>query len=71
MIVHVRHKDTGKVYEIPCVQVIVYNDSGQPVSIAYERDQLIVCTDAGQGDYSRTISDLKIRDIKPHGTAAD
>lgn len=71
MIVHVRHKETGKIYAIPCVQVVVYNDSGQPVSIAYERDELIVCTDAGQDDYSRTISDLRIGKIKPHASAAD
>ena len=69
MLVQVRHKETGKVYEIPCVQVVVYNDSGQPVSIAYERDKLIVCTDAGQGDYSRTISELKIGNLKSASAA--
>jgi hypothetical protein len=69
--VQVRHKDTGKVYLIPCSQVVVFNDSGQPVSLAYERDQLIVCTDAGQPDYSRTVDELKIGNIKTHAAAAD
>jgi hypothetical protein len=68
--VQVRHKETGRVYEIPCAQVVVYNDSGQPVSIAYERDDLIVCTDAGQPDYSRTIGELKIGNVKPYAAPA-
>ena len=67
MFVQIRHRDSGKIYLIPASQVVIANDDGQPVSIAYERTGLIVCTDATQQDFSTIVNDLRISDIKPNG----
>lgn len=67
MFVQIRHRDSGKIYLIPASQVVTVNDDGQPISIAYERSGLIVCTDATQQDFSTVVSDLRIADIKTDG----
>jgi hypothetical protein len=60
MLVQLRHQESGKIYVIPASQVVVFNDDGDPVDITYERDRLILCTDAGQSDFVNTIAALKI-----------
>lgn len=67
MFVQVRHRDSGKIYVIPVAQVVVANDNGQPVSVAYERSGLIVCADATQPDFSTIVSDLRLSNIKTDG----
>jgi hypothetical protein len=63
MLAQLLHRDSGKSYLVPTVQLVVYNDSGQPVAICYQRDGLIVFTDAAQSDFSSTIGELKINNI--------
>lgn len=63
MFVQILHKESGKTYVIPASQVVVFNDDGHPVSLTYERDGLLVCTDAAQQDFGRMVSDLKINKL--------
>mgnify|MGYP000855571849 CR=1 FL=1 len=67
MFVQVRHRDSGKTYLLPVSQVVVANNDGQPVSLAYERDGLIVCSDATQQDFAGIVKDLRIADLKIDG----
>lgn len=55
--------ETGKKYKINTDQVVIYADNGKPCAIAYARDGLIVCCDASQADFGKTVDTLKIKDL--------
>lgn len=64
MIVEFKHTN-GQIFRLPAHQIVVYNDDGHPVSVAYETAGLIVSVDANHADFDGAVSELKIRKIDP------
>ena len=59
MLIEIIHPN-GKHYSIPASQVVVNNDDGAPVAVAYETGGLIVYTDVTKSDFSSTAQQLKL-----------
>lgn len=57
MNVHIIHPN-GKRYTIPAVQVVVENDDGATLAVAYETAGLIVYTDATKDDFRGVVRQL-------------
>jgi len=55
----------GQIFRVPAHQVIVYNNDGHPVSVAYETAGLMILVDANHEDFNATVTDLKIRKMDP------
>lgn len=65
MFISIRHTN-GKSYRMPITQAVLYTDDGWPCTLAYERDGLIIYTDANQPDFAGTVRELRIkREDKP------
>lgn len=54
---------SGKLFQLPVEQVVVYADDGQPCAIAYAHAGLIVHTNSGQADFGKHVSQLKIKPL--------
>lgn len=53
----------GQRYRIPASQVVIHNDDGNPVAVAYETSGLLVYTDVTKGDFNTVVGQLKLKKV--------
>ena len=64
MFICFRHTN-GKVYKLPISQMSLHTSDGWPCALAYEREGLIIYTDANDADFGTQVQSLYIKREEP------